>query len=331
GWSTYRASTCNDCHVAPIFTNNAFGVNGVRPVFEDRGRADFSGTEFERGAFRMGSLRNLGNRDRFMHTGGLETIDDVFDFYAHRNGQEPFPENLDFRIRNPIEFSPEDEEIIKHFITTALTDPRVTNEEFPFDRPKLYSESDEPNPAVIEQGTAGTEGFTPAMIAVTPPNIGNLGFKIGVDFALGGAQAWVAISQSPPTGGKVAQDELIGPIELNGMSAGEGYGTLIYPIDEDALDGQTIYMQWVIADPAAADGFARSPIARVTPFCSVIGACEPQCVADINGDGSVNFNDISFFLNAFGKQEPAADIDGNGVVDYFDISGFINAYAAGCP
>jgi len=331
GWATFRASTCNDCHVGPLFTNNNFTVNGVRPVEEDRGRADVSGTDLERGAFRMGSLRNLGTRDRFMHTGGLVTIDDVFDFYAHRNGQQPFEENLDFRLRTPIVFSPEDEALVKNFIMTALTDPRTVNEEFPFDRPTLYSEGDAPNPLVSGSGSAGTGGHVPAMIAVTPPNIGNLGFKIGVDYALGGADAWVAISSSPPTNGKVSQDTLIGPISLSGMSAGDGYGTLIYPIADPSLEGQTFYMQWLVSDPNAGDGLARSQVAAVTPFCTMTSACAPSCPADLDGNGQLDFFDVSAFVTAHGNQDPAADIDGNGELNFFDVSAFVSAFADGCP
>ena len=331
GYLRYRQSTCNDCHVPPMFTTFDFNVDGVRPIIEDNGRAGVTGANPEQGAFKMGTLRNSGIRDRFMHTGGLGTLDDVFDFYAHRNGQQPFPQNLDFRLFTPIVFSPADEALVKTFINEALTDPRIANEEFPFDRPKLYSESASANPMVLPGSSVGSGGFAPKIIAVTPPNIGNDVFKIGVDFALGGASAWVAISSSPPTNGEVAQDTLLGPITLNGMSAGDGYGTLIYPIDDPTLDGQTFYMQWLIADPNSGGGFARSDIAQVTPFCSMISSCSPVCVADINGDGALDFFDVSAFLAAFNSQDPAADIDGNGSFDFFDVSGFLNAFAAGCP
>jgi cytochrome c peroxidase len=330
GLQLYRASTCNDCHVAPVFTV-AFTVEGVRPIEEDEGRGAVTGVNFERGMFRMTTLRNIGLRDRFMHTGGLETLDDVFDFYAHRNGQVPFFENLDFRLRAPIVFSPEDQASVAHFLETGLTDPRIANETFPFDRPKLQSEQETDNPMMIDAGNTGTGGFAPKMIAVTPPNIGNLGFKIGLDFALGGAQAWVAISTSEPKNGIVASDELIGPIELNGMGPGDGYGTLIYPIDDPSLENQTIYMQWIVSDPAATDGLARSEIAAATPFCSMIAACTPGCQADLNGDGDLNFFDVSAFLAAYSDEDSTADFDGNGEFNFFDVSDFLNVFSLGCP
>lgn len=331
GYMRYRASTCVDCHVPPMFTNFDFNVDGIRPPHEDLGRMGVTGAGPERGAFKMGTVRNAGIRDRFMHTGGIETLDDIFDFYAHRNGQQPFLDNLDFRVRNPIVFSPEDEALVKEFIVGALTDPRLVNEEYPFDRPKLYSEQAEANPMVMAGGTAGSGGFDPKIIAVVPPNIGNAGFKVGVDFALGGAQAWVAVSSSAPSSGVVAQDTLLGPITLNGMSAGDGYGTMFYPIDDVAMEGETFYMQWLIADPNAADGFARSDIAAVTPFCSMIASCTPECVADMDGNGTLDFFDVTTFIDAYNASEAIADLDGNGVFNFFDVSAFVNAFAAGCP
>ena len=52
----------------------------------------------------------------------------------------------------------------------------------------------------------------PRMIAVSPPLIGDAGFKIGVGEALGGANAWVAISTEPPIAGVVSTTQLEGPI-----------------------------------------------------------------------------------------------------------------------
>ena len=333
GWNAYRASACMNCHSAPLYTNMDFMVDGVRPPHEDEGRAIVTGVPFERGAFRTGTLRNIGMRDRFMHTGGLSTLEDVFDFYGQQNGLGPFSENLSFALASvlPIRFSPEDREAAIHFIRTALVDPRAANEEPPFDRPTLYSEREIRNPKIIPGGNSGTGGFAPRIIAVVPPNIGNTDFKVGVDFALGGAQAWVAVSQSPPTNGVVASDELIGPITLNGILSGEGYGTAFYLIDDPALEGQTFYTQWIIADPNAPGGLARSDIAKFVPFCTMRGSCTPSCPGDFNGDGNLDFFDISGFVQAFGMNDPAADMDGNGQFNFFDVSDFLTAFTSGCP
>lgn len=60
-------------------------------------------------------------------------------------------------------------------------------------------------------------------------------------------------------------------------------------------------------------------------------SCDTACAADINGDGELNFFDISDFLAAFNSQDPIADFDGNGQFNFFDISDFLGAFNAGCP
>jgi Immune inhibitor A peptidase M6. len=51
--------------------------------------------------------------------------------------------------------------------------------------------------------------------------------------------------------------------------------------------------------------------------------------ADINGDGFVDFGDVSAFLAAFIAGEPTADINGDGVIDFGDVSAFVTAFNAG--
>jgi len=59
---------------------------------------------------------------------------------------------------------------------------------------------------------------------------------------------------------------------------------------------------------------------------------EPDpCPADINGDGVLDFFDISAFLSAFSALDPISDFNGDGQWDFFDISAFLNAFSAGCP
>jgi len=55
------------------------------------------------------------------------------------------------------------------------------------------------------------------------------------------------------------------------------------------------------------------------------------CLADINGDGVLNFFDVSALLVAFEGMDPIADLNGDGVFNFFDISAFLTAFAAGCP
>lgn len=139
GFGFFRASECNICHVPPTFSDNTFRNIGLRPVVEDQGRRNVTGALSDRGKFKVPTLRNTGLKRSFMHTGHLTTLDEVVDFYDHVNGQEHFLDNQDFHVRN-INIPSNMRQGLIDFLTTGLTDPRVANEEFPFDRPRLHSE-----------------------------------------------------------------------------------------------------------------------------------------------------------------------------------------------
>jgi len=332
GLNAFNGSRCSACHIGSEFTGNGFRNIGLRPIVEDAGRFEVTNNLPDRGRFKVPSLRNVGLRDRFMHNGQLADLDEVFDFYARRNGQVSFAPNRDPLLNVPIVFGNNAQANITDFIINGLTDLRVANEEFPFDRPLLHSEQGQANPMVIGDGVAGSAGATPTMIALSPPNLGNNDFKLGIDSALGGAQAWVVVSQGPPTGGVLAEDELLGPIALEGVGAGEGFGTMSYPIpDIVGFDGQSRYMQWRVSDPEAVDGFAASPIVEVRLFCTMHGTCTDHCPADLTGDGLLDFFDVSVFLDGLGGQNIASDFTDDGLWDFFDVSAFLDAFGAGCP
>jgi murein tripeptide amidase MpaA len=57
----------------------------------------------------------------------------------------------------------------------------------------------------------------------------------------------------------------------------------------------------------------------------------PPCLADWNGDGVVDFNDLLDYLNDFNAGNPRADLNGDGVVDFNDLLEFLNHYNSPCP
>lgn len=73
---------------------------------------------------------------------------------------------------------------------------------------------------------------------------------------------------------------------------------------------------WYIDDVAVTEEFITEP---------------PSCPQDIDGNGLLNFFDISSFLSLYNAQDPAADWDGNGLFNFFDISSYLASYNAGCP
>ncbi len=54
------------------------------------------------------------------------------------------------------------------------------------------------------------------------------------------------------------------------------------------------------------------------------------CLADFDGDGTVNTLDVLAFLNAWAAGDSAADINGDGVVNTLDVLEFLNLWNAGC-
>lgn len=55
------------------------------------------------------------------------------------------------------------------------------------------------------------------------------------------------------------------------------------------------------------------------------------CIADFNGDGTLNFFDIAGFLDAFSDQDPRADLTDDGVFDFFDVADYLALFSDGCP
>lgn len=139
GWNFFRANQCSLCHAPPIFTGNGFRNIGPRPTAEDTGRQEVTGAAGDRARFKVPSLRNTGLKTRWMHTGLLASLGPVLDFYQPANGQVQLPENQDPLvppINIPLPVRPQ----LIDCLANGLTDPRVANEEFPFDRPGLHSE-----------------------------------------------------------------------------------------------------------------------------------------------------------------------------------------------
>ena len=128
----------------------------------------------------------------------------------------------------------------------------------------------------------------------------------------------------------------------NGMDSGQIYsytidnGTLNNPILIRASDGDAgdyfgtavdISGEHVIVGASRSDTLAN--LAGATYTMSM--ACPSACPADLTGDGSLNFFDVSAFLAAFNTNDPIADFTGDGSFNFFDVSAFLAAFNAGCP
>lgn len=136
GWQNFERFHCTACHVPPLFTNDDFLNIGLRRSEYDRGRQAVTGAAEDAGDVRVPSLRNVGLRPRFMHTGEFATLEAAVRFY---NNTPPMHERDDIPGIGNYSFSLDiiTRQSIRVFLERALTDPRVDGEAFPFDRPTL--------------------------------------------------------------------------------------------------------------------------------------------------------------------------------------------------
>jgi Zn-dependent metalloprotease len=58
--------------------------------------------------------------------------------------------------------------------------------------------------------------------------------------------------------------------------------------------------------------------------------CDDGCIADFNGDGVVDTQDVLAFLNAWVAGDDSADVNGDGEVNTQDVLEFLNLWNAGC-
>ena len=96
------------------------------------------------------------------------------------------------------------------------------------------------------------------------------------------------------------------------------------------IAGFTPNNQFVIRFTASDTGDGSVIEAAVDAIDLVAFDCD-SCAGDFNGDGAVDFFDVSAFLSAFNGGDLSADFTGDGALDFFDVSAFLAAYSAGCP
>lgn len=283
GKDIFQKVDCTFCHGGSLLTNSSFQNIGVRPTNEDRGRGAITGIPDDNGRFKTPNLRNLELRGPFMHNGRFATIEEVVEFY-NRGGDFDAP-NIDIRIR-PLNLTVQERAALVAFLKRPLTDPRVANELPPFDRPRLYTESNHV-PTITGAGRSGTAAIVPNAIAIEPPLIGNPSFTIAVSNGLAGAQAVLVVdSADPGVGSTIPSIGSFARIEtVLAGSGSQGYGSAVLSIpNSPALSGRTFYGRWYVNDPAAANGFSVSRLIQFTIF----GGSSSRTPFDFDGDGKTD-------------------------------------------
>lgn len=88
----------------------------------------------------------------------------------------------------------------------------------------------------------------------------------------------------------------------------------------------TIRVDVVDPTPWVRDEAMRTAFMSESRTYTVTGC---SLAADMNGDGNIDFFDVSDFLSAFNSQQPEADFTGDGLYNFFDVSAFLSAYSSG--
>ena len=107
--------------------------------------------------------------------------------------------------------------------------------------------------------------------------------------------------------------------ELEVLSAGNGIDYDLFGYAVDIKDDSVVVGAYA-TDRELAD------VGSVYTY-TLAGTCD----ADIDGNGVLDFFDVSAFLSAYNAEDAAADINNDGIYNFFDVSAFLSVYNAGCP
>jgi cytochrome c peroxidase len=77
-----RGAGCGNCHGGPKVFNETYHNNGLDSVPADPGRSAVTGMEYDRGRFRVVTLRNIALTAPYMHDGRFGSLPEVLDHYS---------------------------------------------------------------------------------------------------------------------------------------------------------------------------------------------------------------------------------------------------------
>lgn len=118
---------CSSCHVEPLFTDNSYRNNGIKPdtSLKDLGRGKITGSEKDMHTFKVPSLRNVELTYPYMHDGRYRKLKDVLNHYGNFANYDQKADVLLNKIGNLTEHEKKD---ILSFLST------LTDKQFLYDR-----------------------------------------------------------------------------------------------------------------------------------------------------------------------------------------------------
>jgi len=243
------------------------------------------------GAFKIPGLRNIELTAPYFHNGGVETLEEVLEFYA-RGGNFPAANRLELdpaMVEIPNLQDPANRASVAAFLR-SLTDERVRNSEAPFDHPELLIPNGDPEvlirlPAKDTTGIPAPSLPTVTLNRITTPT-GATSQRIG-GFREAGAKVLVSVNGDLPF-----PAENLSETEWSAVISGLVPGTNTIKITaSDVAGGVT---------PVAAVVIVTTPATGVT---LTAGAPSPQPrgtqqVFVANGQGGTRSYEYRFWLRS---------------------------------
>ncbi|MBC9914895.1 cytochrome-c peroxidase [Chitinophaga varians] len=124
-----RGAGCAHCHGGPKTYSDLFHNNGLDSLPADAGRQLITGQAYDKGRFRVATLRNIALTAPYMHDGRFPDLESVIDHYsehvAHSETLSPF-------LQQPLRLTGREKKDLLAFLhmltdSTFITDPRFSN------------------------------------------------------------------------------------------------------------------------------------------------------------------------------------------------------------
>lgn len=258
GLNLFRQNGCAGCHSGALLSDDAFHYIGVRASTTDLGRMAVTGLNANRGQMHTPSLRNVELSPPYMADGRLASLEDVVAFY-NRGGDFTAP-NKPAAIR-PLNLTAPQQAALVAFLRRPLTDPRVTAESGPFERPTLFTESNRV-PQISGGARAGSSGL-PRLVALEPAITASQRFTIAIENARPAARAIAVLDLDDPAALADPQSNAVfSRAEFSVGSSGSLSGTGSVDVSIPAgTGGLTLKLRVFIEDPLAATGWAMTELA----------------------------------------------------------------------
>lgn len=125
----FSKASCNHCHEGPKTYSELFHNNGLDSIPGDTGREKITGQKYDRGRFRVVTLRNIALTAPYMHDGRFLTLEEVIDHYSEHIVSSA---TLSPFLENNLHFTATEKKDLFSFLrmltdSSFITDPKFSN------------------------------------------------------------------------------------------------------------------------------------------------------------------------------------------------------------